>query len=206
MSELGGQVYANLMAEAHVRIKALDQLLNNYQAWPPVVLQDFCYLQLRLLCEMIGLGCLIAHGDITNRNLLKNWDIPRVMRSLEELKPNFFPVPIKMTFANGSMNVEPSNAPALTKDELFDLYDLAGSKLHRGSAKSLMAEIDTQKIIVVDEIVVWAKKIIDLLEQHRIASTDGRRNWIVALNHVESNGMPSLWETEALEPDSSVAT
>jgi hypothetical protein len=149
---------------------------------------------------MIGLGCLIAHGDITNRKLLKNWDIPRVMKSLEELKPNFFPVPIKMTFINGGMNVERSDVQALTKNELFDLYDLAGSKLHRGSAKSLMAEIVTQKVIVVDEMVKWAKKIIGLLEQHMIASADGRRNWIVALNHVESGGMPGMWESEAPEP------
>ncbi len=195
--ETADQVYANLMAEAHVRIRALDKLVSNYQDWPPLVLEEFCYLQLRLLCEMIGLGCLIAHDDIKNRDLLGSWNIPVVMKKLEKLKPDFFPLPKKLTFPNGGIHVEPSTAPALTKDELFKLHAITGSKLHRGSAKGLLAELGTQKLILVDEITAWAKKIIHLLEQHVISSANGKRHWIVILSHADNGGRPSVFIAES---------
>ncbi len=58
-------LYANLMEEAKIRIDALNMGLNGSVVVPGQIIREFYFLQLRMLCELIALGCLVTHGDIT---------------------------------------------------------------------------------------------------------------------------------------------
>jgi len=56
--------YADLMEEVKVRLSAIEAALRGELNLTPRFLEDFCYLQLRMIGELIALSCLLAHGDI----------------------------------------------------------------------------------------------------------------------------------------------
>ena len=62
-------IYANLMDEAKTRIDSIERAISGQFNLHPMLIQEFCYLQLRLLCEGIALGCVVSHGDITKINM-----------------------------------------------------------------------------------------------------------------------------------------
>ena len=57
-------LYANLMAEVKVRMTSIEMACSGQTGLPGPLVREFCFLQLRLICELIALGCLTAHGDI----------------------------------------------------------------------------------------------------------------------------------------------
>ena len=85
------QLYADLMDEARVRIHAIRDIIDARNLWAPRLLQEFAYLQLRMLCETIAVGCLVAHGDVQDRTTLKSWRPGDMIRKLGELNPDFYP-------------------------------------------------------------------------------------------------------------------
>jgi hypothetical protein len=52
-----------------------------------------------MLCELIALGCLIAHGDVTNTNYFQNkaYKADDILRKLEELHADLEVVPFSGT-------------------------------------------------------------------------------------------------------------
>ncbi len=187
------QIYADLMDEARIRIHAIRDIINFRHFWVPRLLQEYVYLQLRILCEIIALGCLVAHGDIKNRSTLKRWDIPAIMREMEKLNPDFYPRAIRMTFIPGGVHLDDYNAPTLSKEELIKLWEKSGAKVHRGSARDLFASRGTPIHVDLDPVIESCQKILNLLEQHFISSADKKAHLLVALSHAESGGHSSVW-------------
>jgi hypothetical protein len=57
---------------------------------------EFCYFQLRIICELIALACLTAHGDIqgTKSNRLQEaYQADLIIKALTKLHAKFYPVP-----------------------------------------------------------------------------------------------------------------
>ena len=81
-------LYADLMEEAKARIAAIDTAINKTTALlPPTFIQEFCFLQLRMLCELIALGCLVAHGDIAETSKLKaEWSADDIIKALKKIR------------------------------------------------------------------------------------------------------------------------
>src|SRR5216683_4237681 len=93
------ELYAGLMEEAKARIALVVALIDGKVTTEGTplsapILREFGFLQLRLLCEVVALGCLIAHGDIkatqTSR-VRKMWEADRIIAKLEDLHPDFYP-------------------------------------------------------------------------------------------------------------------
>jgi hypothetical protein len=57
-------LYAAIMEEAKIRLNSIDMALAGTTILPHQLVREFCFLQLRMLCELIALGCLTAHGDV----------------------------------------------------------------------------------------------------------------------------------------------
>jgi hypothetical protein len=57
-------LYANLMEEVKLRIHCIDRAVNGTNLLSRPIVRKLCYGQLGLLCELIALSCLVAHGDI----------------------------------------------------------------------------------------------------------------------------------------------
>jgi hypothetical protein len=53
------------MTEVMIRAFSINTATKTPTTIPQALIREYCFLQLRMLCELIALGCLVAHGDIT---------------------------------------------------------------------------------------------------------------------------------------------
>ncbi len=197
-------LYANLMDEARHRVEVMDAALSGRLPLPEMILEEFIYLQIRLLCEIIALGCLIAHGDLTQdqvSNLHDQWEADRIIKALAPLSDTFFPEPIRIMPPNdpkGSVLInEAPIGSSITKDELLSLYGRTGNYLHRGKLKRLESR-PPYKSVDLPTATIWAKKTLGLLDQHRIRSPDNLRHWYCALKGPD--GKVLMFDTLAPPP------
>lgn len=182
-------LYADIMEEIKGRhsvvLGALDE--KKLDSFPKFVRAETCYLQLRMICELIALGCLVAHGDIpaTKRGKLKGaWNADLIVSALGKLHEDFYPRAGKQAVgADGRLEVIDQTDPHLTKSELQRLYAQAGRVLHRGNVENLR----TRRIPGSTEIQEWANKITALLNHHQITIVDSDLE-IWCIMHARSDG------------------
>jgi hypothetical protein len=90
------RLYCGLMEEAKIRIGTINYTYRNDAKLPPMMVRESCYLQFRFLCEIIALGCLIAHSDVKEAHAVKDrYEPHKIMRKLEKLNPYFYPQPVE---------------------------------------------------------------------------------------------------------------
>jgi hypothetical protein len=179
--------YADILNEAHVRIQIINALVTNGLGLPPPIVREFCFLELRMLCELIALGCLVAHGGISAvaaAKIEKEYAADRIMHQLEGLHLNFYPHAVSMTFNPGHMHFDRVESGFLTRQELKELYRKCGDALHRGTLKKLKLWNDKTDPNYQD-IIGWTRRIINLLEQHHIASFDNLSHFICVLSSAD---------------------
>ena len=83
--------YSVLMHEAKARLLAMDTALEGKTGLPEVAVREYCFLQLRMLCELIALGCLTAHGDLQTGKLKDEYKADKIIKRLQQLHPDFYP-------------------------------------------------------------------------------------------------------------------
>ncbi len=136
-------LYASLMEEVKLRIHCVDRAVNGQTGFPGPIVREFCYGQLRLLCELIALSCLVAHGDIPatySKQLGKKWSADEIFGGLSKLRKHFYPIPVRQesqspfgtVHRHEIVGVDPMPLP---KDTLLDLYGKCHSHLHRGNVR-----------------------------------------------------------------------
>lgn len=167
-------LYANLLDEVKVRIDCVDKAVHGRTSMPGPLVREFCYLQLRILCELIALSCLVAHGDIAakySKRLGKEWSADKIIGELTKLHPNFYPQAMRQTIriSGGGWEEEAIHPSPLPKTELLELYGKCHPYLHRGNVKKLLnSETPIEIHTNLPEIIKWAQKINDLLSHHFI--------------------------------------
>ncbi len=171
------RLYAAIMEEVKIRVAWIDLAYSGKTGLHPHAVREFCFLQLRMLCELIALGCLAAHGDITaaqTSKLRKEYAADRIVAALEALHPTFYPKPVKQVLVRPHFfNMENVTSGYLTKEELMILYTRAGAVLHRGSIKKLLKPVMPHQTDFQD-ILNWTVKLQMLLNQHLVALFDGK--------------------------------
>jgi hypothetical protein len=91
------QTYARLMQEIKRRHSVIAEVLNQAIPMPEMAAFEFCYLQLRKICEVFALGCLAVHGDIPevrSKLVEKTYSADQIMKRLTQIHPQFYPVPL----------------------------------------------------------------------------------------------------------------
>ena len=89
------KLYADLMGEVKLRISALNTMLGGTTNLPSPIIRETGFLQLRMLCELTALSCLVAHGDIMRTTKIKKeWNAYRIITALAQLHPAFYPRPV----------------------------------------------------------------------------------------------------------------
>lgn len=154
--------YAALMEEVKERISWLNVLLSGgLGSLPNPALQEFGFLQLRIICELIALSCLTAHGEIPEtkgKRLQEEWNATNILKRLEHLHSDFYPKPINIvTNGPGDKHIEFIDSGFLTKADLISLYGRAGDLLHRGSIAKLLQPASPWPPNM-DEIREWGQK------------------------------------------------
>ena len=184
-------LYANLMDEVKVRINCIDQAVQGRTGFPVPVVREFCYLQLRLLCELIALSCLVAHGDIKrlqSHHTGRAYSADDILKKITELRPHFYPFACRQIKEDGLMHLVAIDPSPLSKGDLLALYGKTHKFLHRGSLKKLLSSstpIDMS--INLPEIVGWAQRINDLLSVHTIAISSDHLIICILRNRNDNN-------------------
>lgn len=187
-NEKAARLYGELMKEVKYRIEAIDHVLAKRVPLRNKICEELCYLQLRMICEVMALACLVIHGDVKGAQgsqIQKAYQADWIMRTLAELHPNFYPRPMR---AQDEPATEPGGLPSviavtegfLTQAEHVRLYQLCGDKLHRGRAKNLMKGADAPNYTAIK---VWRDKIVLLLNRHAVALVDGKNECWFIMRH-----------------------
>jgi hypothetical protein len=165
--------YSQVLREIKYRIEDIDILLSDQCELYEKVREECCYLQLRMICELIAFGCLIVHKELNpNKSVMKSYEASKIMISLKKMHKKFFPQPIESEDVIGGNFPEWKSKESgfFTQTDLIELWARrAGSALHRGRAASLFSN---EKPVDFDEIRQWRSKIIALLNRHTIVAKD----------------------------------
>lgn len=196
-------LYASLMEEIKIRIAAIDAGTGGQlKALPPAIIREHCYLQLRMICELIALGCIAAHGDLNQtKKLRKEWAADKIMDELGILHPDFFPQPVSAQSAPvGEISAHhlSSETKGLTKDGLIALYHECGDILHKGTVKKLLKPKMPVKIHFPD-ITAKAQLVVDLLSNHLIATLGGELVFLCSMNSIHDQGRAQVAIAEKVE-------
>jgi hypothetical protein len=203
--EAANRLYMNLMEEAKARFACINAAINGSLVLPEALVREIGFLQLRMLCELIALGCLIAHGDVREKtkNLSKEFAADRIIHRLSQLHPAFYPYPVRVEVDNVKNHVQlhDQTKSFRRQDELPKLYFRCAEFLHRGTVRKLASTRAPETLLVAQkdfkEIGNWTNKIIALLNDHRISSIDNRRHLIVIMSAASAGGQVQVAYAES---------
>ena len=184
------KAYTSIMEEAKFRALSINTLTNSSYALPVSLQREYCFLQLRMLCELIALGCLVAHGDLEetkSRSLQDEYRAGEIVKRLEKLHPNFYPSPRKPVFSPGRVHMSDYDREFLTKSHLITLYGKCGDALHKGNLRQLL-DPKSQPPADFRDIQEWGQKILNLLSVHLISRREGNFHLIVMLEALQTGG------------------
>lgn len=188
--------YSALMRELKIRISSIEKALNGQTGLPEFLVQEFCFLQLRMSCEIIALGCLIAHGDKLpgSITLREEHSASAIMTGLEKLHSDFYPVPSKNTKTeDGIVHFdEDIQANGITKKELIELNGRCGRYLHRGTRNSLFGVKPRRRTVHFSIIANHAQRILNLLSLHAMLLADEETVFFCALE-TETSASVLCW-------------
>lgn len=131
---------------------------------------EFCYLQVRRICELLALGVLAAHNSLPgarSSKLYSIWNPDKIFRNVSVLNEMGFPVPFR-----GSVNLDrtlhftPIEKPLIDAAYLGKMYARCGENLHVGKFSDLLTE--RQKMYDIREIRQWCGGLAELLSEHMI--------------------------------------
>ena len=172
MSERGRDVtptYKSLMVEVRARNDALDLILENRNGLGPIVVRECSYLQIRIMCELIALACVVAHDDLTQtqlKALRKTYHAANILDALEQHHESFFPRAATRSLTQIGHHVDfvPGQ---LDKAGLKTLWEKCGRYLHKGTVNQLSKPQPLEKDFA--DVRAAQSALIGLLNQHVIA-------------------------------------
>jgi len=171
--------YTDLMQEIKERLYVIEDVLSGRTGLQGPLAHEFCFLQLRIICECISLACVIAHEyieELQASKFQKAWSADTLMKALDGLHQDFYPKPKTVTVKENNVQLGEIDAPYLTKDDLKKLNGICGDKLHRGSPEKY-AYNPTPEHQAADRqtIIDFGNKIFRLMESYLMQNRDKPR-------------------------------
>jgi hypothetical protein len=149
-----------------IRVAALGQLPIH-----PRVGVELSFLQLRIVCELIALASVMAHGDlgVVLDAKIRDEDRPgALLKMLERVHPECYPRPIRQILDSSGVpvSIEDVHTGFLSRGELPRLYGICGNEVHQGKLERIgrFPKIENS----YKEILEWYAKILQLLGHHKI--------------------------------------
>jgi hypothetical protein len=182
--------YASIMREIKLRCESINTITRSGLPVPPPFLQEYGFLQLRMICELIGLACLVAHGDIATGTRALNskaYKPGEILNALENLHPSFFPRAKTLNSKPGEIEILEGSKNAASREEVIALWGRCGDYLHRGGIKQL-ASPKVTGIVDFRGITEPGQKILDLLSIHFISRKNAKFHFLVTLSTPQAGG------------------
>lgn len=153
-----------------MRLSTIHAALRGQLHLPPNVLPELCFLQLRMLCELIAVECVVANANIdqeTFQTLFSEFSADSIMKSL----PNYL-APVEVVVSDGVQRLIPQQCDFLSKQDLLALYGRCGKYLHKGSLKTLSSQRSGAEA-ELSSASRWTQKIKNLMQSHVLYTHDG---------------------------------
>lgn len=163
--------YCDLMEEIKLRVNVVNFFLSGqgHALYEPPTLDSAC-LQLRKILELVAFGSLVANKDAYTSvyaKVSKAWNAGDLLRELEKVNPDFYPVPVVEV---------PSNIPGvklahqkrqgdyLTKSDFQDVYGRCGVMAHAANPYAKGIDYTYYRQMLPR----WQGQIVNLLNNHEI--------------------------------------
>lgn len=168
--------YCKIMEEIKDRLRIIERIYRAEFELPPTDAIELCYLELRMICELIALACLTAHGDMPDlqtRKVREAYEPGKILTELGRLHKSFYPIPVgeKLDAEKDLESITPIRNDSLTKSQLVRLHADCGAILHRGAFHRFGPRQAPDFI----KAASWQRKIVALLNRHIIAMSDRKR-------------------------------
>lgn len=171
--------YTDLMQEIKERLYTIEDVLSGRTALQGPLAHEFCFLQLRIICECISYACVIAHAylkELQAPKFHKAWSADVLMKRLSELHPDFYPKPKTMTITKDRVQLDEIDAPYLTKANLQKLNGICGDKLHRGSPEKYAFNPTPERQAADRQTIInYGNEVFRLIESHLMIHRDDAR-------------------------------
>ncbi len=144
-------------------------------------------LQVRMITELVALASLSANKSIFEKNRIKfekQWHPKEILRDVENLYPNFYPVPVvevPLEHSIVSGKFVPLQDGYLTRDELIEVHGKCGNLLHAQNPYGKSVDYDNYKKMVP----IWIIRIVALLNFHLIKLLNEDRFYRVYMRDVK---------------------
>ena len=176
------RTYLLLMEEIRHRFNVINRAYHNENQFPPAMVREICYLEFRMICEIIAVSCLVAHGDIPEAKALRGTYEPgKIIKELGKLNPHFYPQPMEHRLDNNQHHLTGiPNTPHLSKIELPKLWGKAGDVIHRSP---MVKVLSTPTFPTTDftDVFEWSQELTGLLNSHWITLIENNRGILVNL-------------------------
>lgn len=184
------KVYLHCMVEIKERLRVIATIQNI--TMPSLFIKEACYLQLRYVCELIAISCLVAQGDYeTQRAFREEYSPPKIFAALKTLYPSFFPQPATITSKPGAHHLAANNKPgAYTEAKVAKLWHQTGSHLHRSSITSYLKKTFSPPPETAS-ITKHVEGLLKLLECHIIhiaTASSGRKGRLLQVDLEDGTG------------------
>lgn len=170
--------YTDLMQEIKKRLYVIEDVLSGRTTLHGPLAHEFCFLQLRLICECIAYACVIAHEyiqELTTPRVQKAWSADSLMKALDRLHKAFYPKPVRMTVTE-KVQLDEIDVPYLTKADLKKLTGICGDKLHRGSPEKYTYNPTPDRLTADRQTIIdYGNKVFRLMESYVMADRDNAR-------------------------------
>lgn len=194
--------YCKCMEEIKRRVEAVNSIIQRHCT---TICQatniEFMCLQIRSILELIALGSLVTDEveyKKRSRGLANNpWNAKVILREIERINPNFYPVPGKQVIdpkAGKVKEVINITEGYLTRDEFPGVYNKCSDVIH--SHPFFKGGFDYKSL--ESDIPVWITKIITLLNHHQIQLLNERQQlWVVMQGSTEGKVHTALMELDS---------
>ena len=170
--------YLSLLWEVSKRLEVLhafiDKKIDNIYLQVSVESEA---LQIRKILELIAYASLISHKEAyeeARNNFSRDWHAKRIIKQLESINPNFYPIPIKDVERGGRLT---PRGGYLTKLQFENLYDRCGSILH---SKNPFLKVSQRSISFHNKVPEYVDRIENLLTKHSIGNQWGQTRLILS--------------------------
>lgn len=186
--------YENCLFEIRNRIMVIEDHLNGLFNEKYIITEvEFICLQFRKILEKIAMASLVANNEEykkVNEKFAKNYHAERILRDLERVNKDFYPVPTKRKIVGltpeGKSISEMIEIKEgfLNKEEFIKIYEKCGGMLHAINPYASTKNLDD----IQKEFPEWLSKIAILINHHHIELCDGTA--LVGMLKRDDNGNP----------------
>lgn len=185
-------LYCGLMEEIKIRARSIEAVTTGKMTpqFPGAIAREHCFGQLRIICEIIAIGCVVIHNQTSAVGAFeKLWNAKDIMDRLEKLNPHCFPIAVSIIrqppTSHVAFDIHPIIPRPLTKSQFLKLYGRCGDNLHRGHLRKITANLPA-KPADLTEVANMTMNIISLMRAHQISSADYKHHYTCLME----NGPP----------------